>query len=146
MRRQTFPSGEFHQQQIEQAIYILRRVGPEEYASYLVSVLAANSFQRAIEQLQNLQELFTTLNLATRGFRLDSAWQRQENNAKEQPSLCQPDPALSIQQAADFLGVKRGKIYKLIHSGQLAKEDLGTTQKPYFRIRQSALDNFRRTC
>lgn len=144
MKRHTNLSGDFHRQQIQQALYTLRRVGPEEYANYLVSLFTAHSFSKAIEQFQELQELFTTLTVATKGFQLDAAWQHQEDTSKAAPASTLPDPALSIQQAAEYMGVKKGKIYKLIHDEQLAKEDLGTPNKPYYRIRQSALDNFRR--
>lgn len=63
---------------------------------------------------------------------------------RSQPGAAAPthDPLLRIQQVMDSLSISRTTAHTLIRSGQLAGINVGTTRRPIFRVRQSALDAF----
>lgn len=141
-------SNEYYQRRLQDAIYTLRRVTPEHYALYLASILTTHSYNKALQELKQLQDMFSTLTVATRGFTLDTDWQHQEDQtlkeakAQTQVQDAQGDVNMTPKAAADYLNISKAKVYRYINSGQLAHVNHGSKQKPRYRVKRSVLAAF----
>lgn len=52
------------------------------------------------------------------------------------------NPVMTAKEASLYLRISRQKIYELLKSGQVIGRNMGTVEKPNWRIHRSALDAF----
>ena len=52
------------------------------------------------------------------------------------------NPVMTAKEASLYLRISRQKIYELLKSGQVIGRNMGTAEKPNWRVHRSALDKF----
>lgn len=130
------------QQRIEETLYNLTKIEPEELAPLLAARYVRYSYTIARQQLQELANTLSVLSVSVAGFIMDSEWQRKEAEAAEQLRLhTNPHTGqklLSVSQVADRLNLTKQKVYKMITTGQLQAIDINAARgrKTLLRVRE----------
>ncbi|MBD2716452.1 helix-turn-helix domain-containing protein [Microvirga sp. STR05] len=132
-------------QRIEETLYYLTKIQPQELAPLLAARYTRYSYTVARQQLQELANTLSILSVSVTGFIMDSEWQRREAEATEQLRLhTNPQTGqnlLSVAQVATRLSLTKQKVYKMIQTGQLPAIDVNAQRgrKTLLRIRESDL-------
>jgi excisionase family DNA binding protein len=138
---------DYYQHRLRDAIYSLRRATPEHFALYLAGILTQHSFTQAVQELKQLQDMFTTLTVVTRGFTLDEVWQYEEKRSQDCSATIgqgeEQDLYLKPEEAAEYLTISKAKVYRYIQDGRLPHVNHGSKQRPRYRVLKSDLRTFR---